>query len=206
MIHCFPLPTSYPSEVGGKSRNSSESKANKNSRAFRGRELGLWWNNLIFTQFHLQSLFWEGLDGKRICLQCRRRGFDPWFGKIPYSSILAWRIPMDRGAWRAQRVGHDWATKQSTWQAQPLGASALAAESTFCPLPLFPPGLTTCSSCCQTVPPRCLVTRLRTWPPRCQASGRLMPHTLAAGRLAHLVIISLSSALPHLRSSRWHCC
>ena len=29
-----------------------------------------------------------------------------------YSSILAWRIPMDRGAWRAQsrelqRVGHD---------------------------------------------------------------------------------------------------
>ena len=107
---------------------------------------------------------------------------------------------------RSQRVGHDWATKQSTWQAQPLGASALAAESTFCPLPLFPPGLTTCSSCCQTVPPRCLVTRLRTWPPRCQASGRLMPHTLAAGRLAHLVIISLSSALPHLRSSRWHCC
>ena len=25
----------------------------------------------------------------------------PWVGKIPYSSILAWRIPMDRGAWRA---------------------------------------------------------------------------------------------------------
>ena len=24
-----------------------------------------------------------------------------------HSSILAWRIPMDRGAWRAQRVGHD---------------------------------------------------------------------------------------------------
>ena len=129
MIHCFPLPTSYPSEVGGKSRNSSESKANKNSRAFRGQELGLWWNNLIFTQFHLQSLFWEGLDGKRICLQCRRRGFDPWFGKIPYSSILAWRIPMDRGAWRAQRVGHDWATKHSTCQAQQLGESALAAGS-----------------------------------------------------------------------------
>ena len=33
---------------------------------------------------------------------------DPWVGKIPleegmatHSSILAWRIPMDRGAWRA---------------------------------------------------------------------------------------------------------
>ena len=52
-----------------------------------------------------------------------RPGFDPWVGKIPWrwewqphSSILAWRIPTDRGAWRA-RVhgvtigGHDWATK-----------------------------------------------------------------------------------------------
>ena len=36
----------------------------------------------------------------RICLQCRRPGFDPWVGKIPlekgiatHSSILAWRIP-----------------------------------------------------------------------------------------------------------------
>ena len=35
-------------------------------------------------------------------------GFDPWVGKIPWrrgmathSSILAWRIPMDRGAWWA---------------------------------------------------------------------------------------------------------
>ena len=35
-------------------------------------------------------------------------GFDPWVGKIPleegmatHSSILAWRIPMDRGAWQA---------------------------------------------------------------------------------------------------------
>ena len=34
--------------------------------------------------------------------------FDPWAGKIPleegmatHSSILAWRIPMDRGAWQA---------------------------------------------------------------------------------------------------------
>ena len=34
-------------------------------------------------------------------------------GMATHSSILAWRIPMDRGAWRAavlrvtQRVGHD---------------------------------------------------------------------------------------------------
>ena len=37
--------------------------------------------------------------------QCRRRGFDPWVGKIPWrrewqsTHLLAWRIPMDRGAW-----------------------------------------------------------------------------------------------------------
>ena len=37
-----------------------------------------------------------------------RCGFDPWVGKIPleeematHSSILVWRIHMDRGAWRA---------------------------------------------------------------------------------------------------------
>ena len=38
---------------------------------------------------------------------------------VTHSSILAWRIPMDRGAWRATvhgvaRVKHDWATKHST--------------------------------------------------------------------------------------------
>ena len=106
---------------------------------------------------------------------------------------------------RSQRLGHDWATIYSTCQAQQLGESALAAGSTFCPLPLFPPGLTTCWSCCQSVPPRYLVISLRTRPPTCQASGKLMPHTLAAGSLAPLVIISLSSALLHPRSSHWHC-
>jgi len=43
----------------------------------------------------------------RICLQCGRSGFNPWVEKIleegmaTHSSILAWRIPMDRGAWWA---------------------------------------------------------------------------------------------------------
>ena len=39
-------------------------------------------------------------------------------GRATHSSILAWRIPMDRGAWQAtvhgvQRVGHNLATKHS---------------------------------------------------------------------------------------------
>ena len=52
--------------------------------------------------------------------QCRRRkrcGFGPWVGNIPleegmaiHSSILAWRIPMDRGAWQVtvDRVAKSW--------------------------------------------------------------------------------------------------
>ena len=40
-------------------------------------------------------------------------------GMATLCSILAWRIPMDRGAWWAavtgpQRAGHDWTTKPST--------------------------------------------------------------------------------------------
>ena len=57
----------------------------------------------------------------RIRLQCRKPGFDPWVGKIPWrrksthSSILAWRIPVDRKAWWAtvhglQTVGRNLVT------------------------------------------------------------------------------------------------
>ena len=56
--------------------------------------------------------FPEGLSRWRIHLQCRRPGFDPGVGKIPWrrawqliSSILTWRIPKDRGAWQAALHG-----------------------------------------------------------------------------------------------------
>ena len=48
------------------------------------------------------DISWASLMAQmvRICLQCRRPGFDPWVWKIPlekemdtHSSILAWRIP-----------------------------------------------------------------------------------------------------------------
>ena len=52
-----------------------------------------------------------GSVGKEPACQCRRRkrwGFNPWIRKIPWntgmethSNILAWRIPMERGAWQA---------------------------------------------------------------------------------------------------------
>ena len=37
----------------------------------------------------------------------RRRGFDPWVRKT-HSSVLAWKIPMDRGAWKATARGVSW--------------------------------------------------------------------------------------------------
>ena len=56
-------------------------------------------------------------SGKESACQCRRHGFNPLFGKIPwkgmatYSSFLAWRIPWTEEAGglqsiESQRVGH----------------------------------------------------------------------------------------------------
>ena len=76
---------------------------------------------------------------KRICLQCRRPGFDSWVGKIPregngnpfqYSCL---ENPRDRGAWQATvhgvaTVGHDLATKERKRRAM----------KTICSYPLPP--------------------------------------------------------------------
>ena len=52
-----------------------------------------------------------------------------------HSIILAWRIPMDRGAWQAmgsQRVRHNWGTKHSTVQNIFYSASSLALLLSQC--------------------------------------------------------------------------
>ena len=38
---------------------------------------------LIGMNFHIRD-FLTGSEGKSICLQCGRPGFDPWIGKIPW--------------------------------------------------------------------------------------------------------------------------
>ena len=51
-----------------------------------------------------------GSDSKQ-CLQCKRPGFDPWIGKIPWrrawqpTSVFLLENPMDRGVWRATVCG-----------------------------------------------------------------------------------------------------
>ena len=59
--------------------------------------------SLLQWIFLTQELNW----GSVLCLQCRRRSFNSWVGKILWrrawqlTSILTWRIPKDRGAWQA---------------------------------------------------------------------------------------------------------
>ena len=73
--------------------------------------------NVLQIRFTMGLLWW--LRWYRICLQCRRPGFDPWVRKTPlekgvgsHSSIFAWRIPWtevpgDLQSTGLQRVRHD---------------------------------------------------------------------------------------------------
>ena len=62
-----------------------------------------------FKSAGLQQGFPDDTGGKYPTCQCRRRkrcGFDPWEDPLEeematHSSLLAWRIPIDRGAWQA---------------------------------------------------------------------------------------------------------
>ena len=54
-----------------------------------------------------------------------------------HSSILAWEIPMGRGAWRAQRIRHDLATKQQ----QNVSLSPFPVSSFIGLLPVIKPCL-----------------------------------------------------------------
>ena len=69
--------------------------------------------------------FSGGSDGKESTYNVGDPGSIPGLGRsleegmATHSSILAWRLSMDRGAWQAadhggHRVRHDWATKHST--------------------------------------------------------------------------------------------
>ena len=72
-----------------------------------------------------ESSYWASLVAQMVKnhLQCGRHSLgweDPQEeGMATHSSILAWRIPMDRGAWHVIVHGvakswHNWATKHST--------------------------------------------------------------------------------------------
>ena len=80
---------------------------------------------LCYSNF-LQSLVWslgweDPLEG----------------GMATHSRILPWRIPINRGAWRAAVpgdtwVGHDWATKHSTAALPPWEVCYVAQRGSVC--------------------------------------------------------------------------
>ena len=102
-------------------------------------------------RIHRWSLgFPGGSDGKESACSVGDLGSIPGLGRSPggghatYSSILAWRIPMDRGAWWAtvhgsQRVRYDWATKHESpdLQAALRGFSSVLPDpwAALCPSP-----------------------------------------------------------------------
>ena len=88
-----------------------------------------------------------------ICLQCRRPGFDPWVGKIPWRrSIIEYysvqylpgkespctEEPAGLQTTGLQRVGHDWVTKHTLIQPGRFQSWKTCCQNTAapsCPLP-----------------------------------------------------------------------
>ena len=79
----------------------------------------LWSYHIVRVTHNLaREGFPSGSDSKKICLQCRRPGFNPWLGRssaegngypLQHSCL---ENPRDRAAWRAAvhgvaRIGHD---------------------------------------------------------------------------------------------------
>ena len=72
------------------------------------------WTELktVEHQSHRSSSAADLLASLRICLQCRRPGFDPWVEKVPLEKGNGYPLqyhclenPMDRGAWQATVYG-----------------------------------------------------------------------------------------------------
>ena len=80
-----------------------------------------------------------------ICLQHGRPGFDPWVedpvdkGMAMHSCIVAWRIPMDRGAWRATSMGvtKSWAQLSNEAHVHIQFFQCYRLKTAFSPLCVF---------------------------------------------------------------------
>ena len=116
------------------------------------------------------KLLHSGSEGKSVCLECGRPGFDPWVGKIPWRrkwqpprvSTLAWKIPWAEEPCKlqstgSQRVGRDWVTSLHFtsllyWLCQSLGlcGSQQTVENTSVDGNTRPPSLPPEKSVCRS--------------------------------------------------------
>ena len=100
-------------------------KSGRKQNEWSSAPQGLW------TESHLVPSSWaqglrSWLSGKESACQCRRHGFNPWVGKIPWrrkmathSSIVAWEIPWtEEPGWAHKRVKPDLATTCNWAQCQ----------------------------------------------------------------------------------------
>ena len=83
--------------------------------------MGLGPSSAIYCLCNLRKGFPGGSDGKKICPQCGRLGFDPWVGKTPWireqqpmpiflsGEFHGQRSLADYSPW-SHRVGHDCVT------------------------------------------------------------------------------------------------
>ena len=79
---------------------------------------------MSFDQIKIPGLPWW-LSGKESTCQCRRRGFDPWSGEIPWrrkwqpppvflpGKLYGQRSLAGYSPWGCKRVGHDLVTQQT---------------------------------------------------------------------------------------------
>ena len=70
------------------------------------------WSCLLPSTWPAPLSFPGGSDGSESCLQCRRPGFDPWVGKIPWRrerlpTPVFWPEEFHGQSMRLQRVGHN---------------------------------------------------------------------------------------------------
>ena len=97
------------------------------------------WMNLFWCEI----MQWLGLCcwlwQWRICLQCRRPGFELWVGKISWRRRREWlptpvSLPEEfhgqtslvrSSPWGSQRVWHEWVTNTKYWQCNDCTASVL---------------------------------------------------------------------------------
>ena len=89
------------------------------------------WTSLVAQMVKNLPVMWE------TWVQSLGLEDSPEEGMATHSSIVAWRIPMDRGVWQAiqpmgsQRVRHDWATNtQASWHWGRLKKKTIESKET----------------------------------------------------------------------------
>ena len=116
ILECVAMPSSRGSSWAGIEHTSPVAPA------LQADSLLLSHQGSPFGRYNSSQLFKENGFSYRVCLQCRRPGFDPWVGKIPWrrkwqpTPVLLPRKCHGRRSLVSmglQRVGHDWATSST---------------------------------------------------------------------------------------------